>query len=228
MKTFNNLKSHCNILIAGILISCFSSTFAQFGDACIINDVAEHNPPENCYYKSPQEVFMIIDGLPAGTTIEMSQTYEGVYCSATNSKEACLIEDGGFLGGQRQVFDSVMILEMRGTGQLASFRRTIKIDISSEWQSAPRTPTDSIQAFDTWIFSQQGIIVGDPDFASLQLVAGNAFGLNSFGHTTIKRLSDGRLNVDSFFDVNYQVEFIGAPGGALEGLSGTTIGFSRI
>lgn len=228
MNTYKKPSRNCNILLAGILISCFNSSFAQTYGECIIDDVTEHIPPENCYYQTPQEVPKIIDGLPPGTTIEMIPTYEGVYCNATNSKEACLIENGGGLGGQRQVFDSVLIFEMIGTGQLASFHRIIKMDISSEWHSAPRIPTDAFQAFDTQVFSQQGVITGDPDFASLQIVAGQNFGLTSFGHSRIKRLSDGRLVVDSFFDLSNQISFVGAPGGVLDGLSGTTLNSTRL
>ena len=32
----------------------------------------------------------------------------------------------------------------------------------------------------------------------------------------------GGFDVDSFFDVTSQIDFVGAPGGALDGLSGTT------
>ncbi len=112
-------------------------------------------------------------------------------------------------------------MEMTGTGALAGFSRTLAVPIAAETHSAPRTPGDPVQAFDHLVFQLQGVLFGDPDFDFLQLVAGDGFGLPSPGQTTLTDLG-GTFNVDSFFDITYQIDFVGAPGGALDGLSGST------
>jgi len=73
-----------------------------------------------------------------------------------------------------------------------------------------------------------GQIFGDPDFDILRFTAGTANGLPSPGHTTLSDLGAGQWNVDSFFDITYTIDFQGAPGGQLEGLSGTTTSSLRI
>ncbi len=190
---------------------------------CVVTDNSTGTidiPPAGCDYTSPQEVFMIIDGLPAGTRIELIPTF-----SAFHSR---FVEDGGNLGGQREVFDAVMVLELVGTGELNGFRRVLSLQTSNEWQSAPRTPGDPVQNFDTDFTQLQGALFGDPDFAQLQLTAGTAFGLFSPGHASLRDRGDGTFYVDSFFDVSYQIDFVGAPGGALDGLSGSTTGTTRL
>jgi hypothetical protein len=82
-----------------------------------------------------------------------------------------------------------------------------------------------VQSFDTEIMSLVGVAIPDPDFALLTLTAGayESPGLDSPGHTTLT-LQGNEWVVDSFFDVNYEIAFVGAPGGALAGMSGTTRG----
>jgi hypothetical protein len=48
------------------------------------------------------------------------------------------------------------------------------------------------------------------------------------GHTTLVRRQDGNWNVDSFFDITYRIDFIGAPGGPFAGMSGSTTGTIRM
>ena len=71
-------------------------------------------------------------------------------------------------------------------------------------------------------------MVGDPDFDVLTITAGADNGLPSPGHTTLTDQGDEKFMVDSFFDVDYRVDFVGAPGGALDGLSGSTTGTTRL
>jgi hypothetical protein len=63
---------------------------------------------------------------------------------------------------------------------------------------------------------------GDPDFDLLRITAGTSFGLPSPGHTTLTHTPDGNWSVDSFFDITYRIDFVGAPGGPLSGKSGST------
>ncbi len=186
-------------------------------------------PPEGCAYLSPQEVHMIIDGLPPVTTIELDPIHMAFFCRGLGTNEPCLVEPGGELGGQRELFDSVLTFELRGTGELDGFRRILSLEAAVETHTAPRNPGDPVQAFDTWIYQLQGILVGDPDFANLTVIAGNGFTLPpSPGHTTLTDLGNDTFHVDSFFDVTYQIDFVGAPGGALDGLVGSTQGTTRM
>jgi hypothetical protein len=47
------------------------------------------------------------------------------------------------------------------------------------------------------------------------------------GHTTLTQLPGGNWAVDSFFDITYRIDFVGSPGGALGGMSGSTTGTIR-
>jgi hypothetical protein len=170
---------------------------------------------------------MIIDGLPPGTTIELEPIQRGFDCGLMG----CGVP-GGDLGGEVENFDQTIVLRLRGTGDLSGFERVLSLPATTQTQSAPRTPGDPVQAFDSEIFALSGFLPpGDPDFQSLQLVAGRGMALPpSFGHTTLTRLGppSSDFMVDRFFDVFYQITFQGAPGGALDGLTGTTAGVTRI
>ncbi len=171
-------------------------------------------PPLCGYATQPFDPFLIIDGLPPGTEILIET--EMVSMSLISSAP------GGGLGGEVHIFDAVLEMNMTGTGSLAGFSRMIMVPVSGEMHSGPRTPGDPVQDFDTEMFQLQGAIFGDPDFDQLQITAGLGFGLPSPGHTTLTQLPSGDFNVDSFFDISYQIDFVGAPGSVLDGLSGST------
>jgi len=202
-----------------VTIECDGDT-SPSGCFALDNGTGTINLPPVCPFGTPVNPFMIVDGLPPGTTIEIP--IELVEMTLTGTSP------GGSLGGEIHQFDAVMELNMMGTGALAGFNRTIQIPVSGEMHSAPRTPGDPVQSFDTDMFQLQGALFGDPDFDQLQITAGTGFGLPSPGHTTLTQLPGGDFNVDSFFDITYQIDFVGAPGGALDGLSGSNPGNSRI
>jgi len=181
-------------------------------------------PPRGCGYVSPEEMFMIIDGLPAGTTIELPPFLDGFWCPTTPCGQP-----GGGLGGEQELFEASMLWEAEGTGDLDGFSRTLVIPLFLETHSAPRTPGDPVQSFDTDLYRMEGMLPpGDPDFDFLYVVAGAYNGYPSPGHTTLTRRRGDSFSVDSFFDVQYQIDFAGAPGGALDGLAGSTVGTVRI
>ena len=182
-------------------------------------------PPDPCAYTSPNEVYMIIDGLPPGTTIELTPVHKAFYCLDTGEIGPCQGTPGGTLGGEVHDFGMIIVLKAVGTGELDGWERTLILDAQSQIHSGPHNPGDPVQTFDTDWFSMAGVLnPGDPDFAVLQLVAGTGFGLPSPGATTLTDLGNGYFHVDSFFDITYQIAFEGAPGGALEGLAGITVG----
>ena len=185
-------------------------------------------PPVGMPYQA-ESPLQIIDGLPPGTTIEI----DGSLISNLTLQSPAVSS----LGGQVTTFDGGLFMTMSGTGALAGFNRNIVIPLPiddpilgpNRVDSAPRVNFDPVQSFDTEMISLDGRVVGDPDFTQLQITAGTGFGLPPCpGHTTLTSLGGGTFAVDSFFDITYRIEFIGAPGGALEGLSGTTTGTVRV
>jgi hypothetical protein len=178
-------------------------------------------PPPGCGYLSPSDVHEIINGLPAGTTIEIGAQHSDFF----NTSEF----PGGSLGGFVEQFMSGLFLDLNGTGTLSGFHRTAMMQAQCETHTAPRTPGQPVQSFDTDMFMLQGQLPpGDPDFDLLRITAGTAFGMPSPGHTTLTQLPNGNWNVDSFFDVFYRIDFVGRPGSPLGGMSGSTTGTIRM
>jgi len=163
--------------------------------------------------------FFIIDGLVNATIEVHVQHYQ-----FNNASEL----PGGNLGGHRQTYDATLVMLMTGTGNLAGFNRAIFMQLPGcVSDSGPRVPFSPQQNFPRDFVFMQGEIFGDPDFDVLRLRAGTNFGLPSPGQTTLTDLG-GTYNVDSFFDIEYQIEFQGAPGSVLEEMGGTTQSIGRI
>ncbi|MFQ5601205.1 MAG: IPTL-CTERM sorting domain-containing protein [Candidatus Krumholzibacteriia bacterium] len=174
-------------------------------------------PPPGCPYLSPAEFHEIVNGLMA---LPAEQRPKLIHSRFINVQAG----PGGNLGGEVESFDSELTLQMEGTGELAGFTRTIVMQVNCEAHTAPRTPGDAVQDFETDMFMLQGQIAGDPDFDQLTVTAGTGFGLPSPGHTTLTRLggAGSDFQVDSFFDITYRIDFAGAAGSVLDGMSGTT------
>jgi hypothetical protein len=178
-------------------------------------------PPNPCGYLSPADVHMIIDGLPAGTTIHLGAEHRDFFNIAKSP--------GGGLGGERENFNSGVLLVLSGTGDLLGFNRTLNMNLQCVTDVAPHTPGLPIQSFNTDMFGMQGQLpIGDPDFDLLRITAGTGFGMPSPGHTTLTLQPDGNFAVDSFFDIEYRIDFIGAPGGPIAGRSGSTTATIRM
>jgi hypothetical protein len=195
-------------------------------------------PPAGCEYLSPDDVHLIIDGLPPGTTLNLAANHKSFICGEQGTPSAVCTtatippgfceEPGGSLGGHHDCFDSQLELQIQGTGALAGYNRTLSVPLSTEIHTGPRTPGDAVQSFPTDMFRQFGQIAGDPDFDLLRVVAGTDFGLPSPGHTTLTQLPGGNWAVESFFDITYRIDFVGAPGGPFAGMSGSTTSTIRM
>lgn len=191
-------------------------------------------PPIGCDYLSPADVHVIVDGLPPGTTIELAPIHKDficerfVGCTTLLPPGACEAPGGG-LGGNGDCFNSNVEFQVTGTGALVGFNRLISVPMLVEVHTGPRTPGDPVQTFPSGMFQLQGDLPpGDPDFSTLSIRAGSLFGLPSPGQTTLTDLGNGNFNVDSFFDVTYEIDFVGAPGSILDTLAGTTAGAVRM
>lgn len=203
-----------------------SAATALAGEPCVVPDNGNGTvtlPPEDCPYLSPKEFHIIVDGLPKGTEIIVLATHDRFICKKKGiPQENCNSDDGN--GGENEFFESTLELQMTGTGLLEGFSRFIPMPVSCHVNSGPRTPGEPVQTFPTEMVELQGAIFGDPDFDELSIVAGSVFGLPSPGETTLTRLGPpgSDFQVDSSFDIDYRITFIGAPGGVLDGFAGTT------
>ncbi len=191
-------------------------------DSCIMpdNGLGTIDLPAMCPYIAPDDPMYIIDGLSPGTTMELDPTLDNFY--------NILSYPGGLLGGEVHTFDATLQLAVSGTDSLAGFNRNLAVPVSLEVHTGPRTPGDPIQMFPSNIFQLYGEIFGDPDFCTFRVIAGSDYGLPSPGQFILTEFISGDFNVDSFFDITYQIEFEGCPGSILEGFSGTTTGTTRL
>jgi Tol biopolymer transport system component len=176
--------------------------------------------PAGAYASAPNQPVLVIDGLPPGTTLEGPAVLDD-FSNIVRTPDPVS-------GGDVQQFDARLRLEFSGTGDLATYHRPLSLDVEAETRTAPRTPDDPVQAFDTEMIRLEGELTGDPDFDLLRITAGSDFGLPSPGHTTLTRLPGGDWAVDSFFDITYRIDFVGAPSGPFAGQSGSTTGTIRM
>jgi hypothetical protein len=191
-------------------------------------------PPIGCDYLSPQEVHMIIEGLPPGTTIELDPIHMDFLCPGGQSLCSLPLPPGecevpgGSLGGHGDCFESTLDLTVSGTGDLTGFNRHLAVPVFCEVHTGPRNPGDPVQSFAADMYRLEGELFGDPDFCTFRVTAGTDFGLPSPGQTTMTELGGGIYNIDSFFDITYQIDFEGCPGSSLDGFAGTTTATIRM
>jgi uncharacterized protein YheU (UPF0270 family) len=212
-----------NIVSFLLVIFCVSATspVGVLAQCCTAPDNGSGTIdfPPNCPYDNVFEPMVITGGLPAGTTIEL----DGPLTNFTNVINA----PGGSLGGEICTFNAWFDWDVTGTGTLAGFNRHIVVPVSGEIHIGPRTPGDSIQTFAVKIDNMYGQIFGDPDFCEFIVRAGTDYGLAGTGQTTLTKLPAAQFDVDSFFDITYQIQFEGCPGSVLDGYMGTTTDIVR-
>lgn len=178
---------------------------------------------------------MIIDnGPPLGSQVNITATWLAPTVSAE--------QPGGGLGGTKSAGGGpLMQWSMQGTGALSAYTRNLVMPgtagpggvasfpdpafnitgSSYEVHAAPRMPFAPVQNYTTDMFRMFSQITGDPDFDLLRLVAGTDFGLPSPGQTKLTQVGPN-WNVESFFDINYRIDFVGHAGGPFGGMSGSS------
>ena len=175
-------------------------------------------PPVGCTYFTTGDNMRIVDGLPAGDTIEIDARIENFFNVSENP--------GGFFGGTTASYGAQLVMPMQGTGSLSGFSRFIVMQLPDNglnfFDTFPRNNGDTVQPFEMQLRSLFGEVFGDPDFCTLRVIAGQDNGLPSAGQTVIGSMPANMWQVDSFFDINYRIEFQGCPGSVLEGMSGAT------
>lgn len=225
---FTSLKSDQAFIVAGVLIVGYVFALPVQAVVCVVPDSGGTAvlPPGGCDYTTPDTPtpnndLFISNGFPVGTYIQID-AYLNNYFNIVSGP-------GGSLLGEKENYLATLNLPMQGHGGLSAYSRFIPVQVTNESHSAPRALNSTPQNFARDMWAMTGQVFGDPDFNILRITAGTANGLPSPGQTRLTRLGPIGSNweVDSFFDVAYEIEFQGAPGSPLDGYSGTTQGTAR-
>jgi hypothetical protein len=225
------LDSHC-LALGGEVCSngvcvCGAGLTRCGGDACTAPDNGGTAvfPPASCSngYEWP-ETPLLVEGLPPG---------EPVLGTLGRMEVSNVSESPAPGAGTDSFFDIEYRIDLVGTGSNCGYRRQVTIACPmAECTAQPRTPGAEVQSFDTELLSLTGQLPdGDPDFDLLRITAGTNFGMPSPGHTTLTALPVGSGHVwavDSFFDIEYRIDFIGHSPGPLAGHMGSTTATIRM
>lgn len=131
-------------------------------------------------------------------------------------------EPGGIHDGTIERFNSELRIDIVGLadGPLEGVRTTVILDAECEVHAGPQSPDADLRSLETTMVRLQSNMRGNSaDFESFEVVAGDAFGLPSPGHTTLIRQGDGTFLVDSRFDIRFRIRFQATPGGRFRGLT---------
>lgn len=212
------MKLSFPILLFAVVLCTISASaaLAQEPCPCQLPDVGTGTVemPPACT-EGYQGLLLIDDGIPGGS-INLHSEW-GMFFNVVEVP-------GGGLGGTQSQFDGIIVMAMTGQGTLAGYNRLVQMQVSCVVDWAPRIPNNAFQAFSATVVSMTGQVLGDPDFNSINFISGAVFTLTSPGQTSLTRQGPmgDPFEVASFFDLDYEISFVGAPGSILEGLSGTT------
>jgi len=139
-----------------------------------------------------------------------------------------VVDPGGIFEGTIDRFQSELDITVRGVNELEGYERTITLNLDCEAHAGPYDKGEPFISFPTEMMRVEGGLQGDPDFEMLHLVGGTENGFPSPGHLTAVDQGDGTYAIDSTFQMSFQVEYVGAPGGALEGFAGVMEGIATV
>lgn len=228
------LRQRGRLLLGAQVCAVLSFATAAGGDPCVVVDsttgtvfLPPDPTPTGCNYLSGAAVHAIINGLPAGTKIELAATHKDFICRtdppniagvATPPSNPCNCAQLAAypnllgLGSESECAGSTLSLDIRGvcdpgvTGPLCTFQRTLDVPVDFQTYIGPQTPGASVQLFDTEMVFLQGQLPSntDPDFCEFMITAGKGLDPTlpkSPGHTMLVSLGvPGALG--NTFDVN--------------------------
>jgi len=181
-------------------------------------------PPIGCGYITPAQVHVLLNdpSTPASVIMQLWIDHANFLCLSTGTPGPCQVHPGGPLGGEVEVSDTTLTLEIFGTGELEGYRRSVVLKADTITATGPRDAKAPYQDFANEMMHLDAVLEGDEDFKLLRITAGTENGFDSSGRTTIKLRRNNLYEVTSFFDINYEIEFVGD--GKLEGLSAISQG----
>ena len=112
-------------------------------------------------FTSHDGILIIRDGLPVGSTIIGTIAFDDIHIITEGP--------GGPLGGEITDAGATLRLEMRGTGILGGYSRTITMPVTMRFHTGPQVTGANVQSFAVDLAQAQGQIVADGDFDLLRL-----------------------------------------------------------
>lgn len=214
-------RAIASIALLAVLALCAGPAGAEVFLPAVDDASLMANAP-NGGWGTPLGTTFVLDGLPPGSSLVGTLHLYNPF--------GFISGPGGALGGTSNTFQYMGTLDLTGTGAYAGYHQTLSLPpVQTEVHIGPRSPGDPVQSFPMDTFALQGQLPpGDPDFDLLRITGGTGLGMPSPGHTTLKQLPGGNWAVDSFFDITYRIDFVGSPGGAFGGLSGSTTTTARL
>ena len=181
-------------------------------------------PPNLCGYFSPTRLHVLLSGLPPGTELHLDASHNRFIHITTTAalRPANTIE----------TFDSSLEMHLTGTGILAAVDCALTLNpLHAIVETEPAQIGQPVQDFKANMRSLTGTLTTDTScnlFNSLSVDAGTDNGLPSPGHVRLVQRLDGTYDVNSYFDVNVRMSFVGKTGSILDGMSGTTTQIVRM
>ena len=215
---------------------------------CIVepNGGTAELPPAGCPYLSANAIHFIVGGLPPGTQVNLQGNHGNFVCNG-----GCETPPPSGTLNSFENFNSTLTFDLTGTGLLESLDCTLTIpNVPVLVETGPRDLGAETQTIAAEMKSMDTTFTNDTTcnlFSSLQIEAGSDQGLApSTGMTTLQEVTTplqfnstsrratgedaevGDYKVNSYFDVNFRMTWVGKPGGPLAGMSGTHVGQVRM